>query len=244
MSIEDAKALQQQDEQSSEGGIQHISTVTMSIDDARAIQQAAAVEQAKKAEAEEEEVVRKEQQAKQDAEQAERARAAEEQAAAAEAVEAAGAAEEPDHRALKMIPRAKAHPKGGPDIVFVIHRSNNTNCVCYKGDAAKGVEVLWIMFEKKGEPTEGLTFAEKKTAYGFTCKPNGTGEWALKMKALSDREITISCVDGAWVAKTRIGQVQDATLRAVHVEMKKQMIPAVKHIEIFGIHGAYELKKP
>ena len=106
------------------------------------------------------------------------------------------------------------------------------------------------LFEKKlvkGEPpTEGLTFAEKKTAYGFSSKPvNGkTDQWILKMKALSDREITVSKDEkGAWVARTRIGSEQNAVLRAVHVEMKKQVIPAVKHIEIFGARGAHELKR-
>jgi hypothetical protein len=150
-----------------------------------------------------------------------------------------------------MVPRARAHSKGGAGVMFLIHRSNNTNCVCYKGDVTKGVKVLWIMFEKKavaGEaPTEGLTFAEKKTAYGFSSKPvsGRKNEWVLKMKALSDREIIVSQDEsGMWVARTRIGGAQNAILRAVHVEMKKQLIPAVKHIEILGAGGAYELKKP
>jgi chemotaxis protein histidine kinase CheA len=153
---------------------------------------------------------------------------------------------EPEHRALQMIPRARAHAQGGTDLVFLIHRSNNTNCVCYKGDPTKGVKVLWIMFEKKGEPTEGLTFAERNTAYGYTCKPSETKseEWGLKMKALSDREIIVSCTNGTWVARTQIGDERNAVLRAVHVEMKDSFIPAVKHIEIFGADGAYELKLP
>ena len=50
------------------------------------------------------------------------------------------------------------------------------------------------MFEKaKGDapaPTEGLTYAEKKTAYGYKCKPvpGQAGQWTLEMTALSDRK--------------------------------------------------------
>jgi hypothetical protein len=235
MSLDEARVLQQ-------AAVAPIETVTMSLDEARVVQQAAAEDRAKREEEEEEEEGKVDA-LNSEAEQSRKQALAEKEAGANAQTDNEKEAEEPDHRALKMIRRAKAHARGGADLIFLIHRSNNTNCVCYKGNAAKGVEVLWIMFEKKGEPTEGLTFAEKKTAYGFTCKPS-SNVWTLKMKALSDRAIAVVCEDGVWSARTRIGDNPDEILRAVHVEMKKQLIPAVKHIEIFGANGAYELKKP
>lgn len=47
--------------------------------------------------------------------------------------------------ALVTLSKAKAHAEGGPDVIFVIHRSNNENSVVYKGLQGKGVRVLWIM---------------------------------------------------------------------------------------------------
>jgi hypothetical protein len=154
--------------------------------------------------------------------------------------------EEPKHRALQTLARAKAHAEGGPTTLFIIHRSNNTNSIVYKGDALKGVTVLWIMFEKKGEPTEGLTFAEKQTAYGYKAKPvKGQGfQWTLEMSALSDRKLSVKFSDNVWTCTTRIDGVENVGIRAVHVEMKKNtMFPAVDYIEIFGLGGAYERKK-
>jgi hypothetical protein len=154
--------------------------------------------------------------------------------------------EEPTHRALQILARAKKHTDGGEATLFVIHRSNNTNTIVYKGDALKGVAVLWIMFEKKGEPTEGLTFAEKQTAYGYKAKPvkDQGFQWTLDMTALSDRKLKVKLSDNVWTCTTRIDGVEDVQLRAVHVEMKKNtFMPAVDYIEIFGVGGAYERKK-
>ena len=100
------------------------------------------------------------------------------------------------------------------------------------------------MFEKAGAPTEGLTYAEKKTAYGYKCKPvpGQVSEWTLEMTALSDRKIFVSETNGVWQAATRIGDAERAQLLAVHVEMKQTFIPSVNYIEIFGTGGAYEKK--
>jgi hypothetical protein len=48
---------------------------------------------------------------------------------------------ESEQNCLQILERAKAHAEGGPAVLFVIHRSNNSNCIVYKGDASKGVEV-------------------------------------------------------------------------------------------------------
>ena len=70
------------------------------------------------------------------------------------------------------------------------------------------------MFEKAGAPTEGLTYAEKKTAYGYKCKPvpGQVSEWTLEMTALSDRKIFVSETNGVWQAATRIGDAERARL--------------------------------
>jgi hypothetical protein len=152
------------------------------------------------------------------------------------------------HRAMKMREKARSHAEGGTNMVlFLIHRSNNTNSIVYKGDPNKGVTVLWMMFEKGDPaPTEGLTYAEKKTAYGFKCKPieGQSSQWTLEMTALNDRRLFISYEGGVWIARTRINGVERVQLYAVHVEMKKStFLPAVDYIEIFGEGGAYERKQ-
>jgi hypothetical protein len=153
-----------------------------------------------------------------------------------------------EHRAMKMLGKAKVHAEGGIDkVLFLIHRSNNTNSIVYKGDAAKGVAVLWMMFEKGDPaPTEGLTYAEKKTAYGYKCKPleGQANQWTLEMTALSDRKLFVSFTDGVWICRSTIDGAEGVILYAVHVEMKKNTyLPAVDYIEIFGENGAYERKK-
>ena len=159
-------------------------------------------------------------------------------------------------RAMEMLTQAQAHPKAGKrETLFVIHRSVNRNCVVFKGEEATGIEAFWVMFEKDGNPTEGLSYSEKRNAFGFKCKAKGMGAWALQMNVLKDRRITVTSprmereISGdRWCARTRINGVDDVELLAVHVQMQEGqasgLLPdAVEYVELFGAGLQYELKR-
>jgi hypothetical protein len=175
--------------------------------------------------------------------------------------------EGPKKRVLQLLMEAKGHTEGGAAVLFIIHRSTNSNCIVYKGSESTGIEVsavmritlhclylllylhiwsptdsltcllqaLWMMFEKGGAvaPTEGLTFTERKVAFGFTARVVSTPaagclEWAVDMAALADRTLTVklykfdSSIDsaqggvtsGVWICTTRIDGVEGTILRA------------------------------
>jgi hypothetical protein len=156
-----------------------------------------------------------------------------------------------DHQAMHMVPRSRAHDRGGEDVLFLIHRSNNRNCIIYKGDPDIGVDVHWIMFEKKGEPTEGLTVSEKKAAYGYGVRQKGMENWLLMINAVPDRKIFVSNAGGEWAARTRINGVENVRLYAIHMQMKVNRgdmptsrafvrMASVDYIEIFGADFSYE----
>jgi hypothetical protein len=168
-----------------------------------------------------------------------------------------------NHQALQMLEKARVHPEGGRQVLFIIEKSSNTNTLMIRGDPNTGCTALWIMFEKNGAPTERLTYAEKKTAYGYKAKllEGMTDQWCLELSALTDRKLFISYERGAvlegrsvdsssgnmapeWIVRTRINGVEGVRLLAVHVEMKKSFIPGVEYIEIIGEAGAYERKLP
>jgi hypothetical protein len=164
-------------------------------------------------------------------------------------------------KAVKMLQRVRAHPEGGADVLFIVHRSNNSNLVVYKGDPVKGVHVFWIMFEQEKlrghAPTESLTTLERNTAYGVSVTPQGRGHWEMQISAIRDRTIDIHCRDGggqavygggstssttsttsttstSWRAETIIDGNKAVEMRAVHVQMAASFIPSVAYIEIFG----------
>jgi hypothetical protein len=156
-----------------------------------------------------------------------------------------------NHIAMVHLAKARAHADGGSKILFLVHRSINHNCLIINGDAEKGCVILWLMFQKKGAPTEGLTFAERLLpAYNYKVTPvvEDVGEarpywdWCLELNALTDRQLYISYRANTWTVRSRIDGVEGVRVLAVHVELKRTYFPTVDYIEIFGERGAYERK--
>ena len=142
---------------------------------------------------------------------------------------------------------ARTHANGSPDIMFVIHRSSNENLVCYKGveqeDTHVGCHPYWIM-QTKGGATEELNMIERNTAYGLKVEAAGENTWNMQIASLKGLTIVVTKGEGGWTAKTTINGVADATLVAVHVEMKSSWgMPKVDYVEMFGAGGEYEKKK-
>lgn len=140
-------------------------------------------------------------------------------------------------------------------------RWQNANTVVYAGvrtgggaalDAAKPLNVYWIMYEKEGAPREDLNMIERNTAYGVTCAPaaDAAGEFAAQIASLRDRECRLLVdANGVVQARTTIGGQAGMVLRRVFVQMTTSWgIPTVDYVEIFGVHPdtlapVYEKKK-
>lgn len=136
-----------------------------------------------------------------------------------------------------------------PNLLFIIQRNKNTNTVVYavnKEDdgaikADEPVNVYWIMFEKDGNPTEGLNFLERNSAYGTSSEAGEEdGHFMVTVSALKDRPLEVFLDEsGAPVAQVEIsGEV--GNLKRIFVKSKSSMIglPKVQYVELFGVHPA------
>jgi hypothetical protein len=126
--------------------------------------------------------------------------------------------------------------------LFIIERSKNANVVHYdaqigadgKLDPKQPVIAYWIMLAEDSRREE-LNWIEKKKAYGFSIKPDASGD-AYKMTVVSapDRQITVKQEGGVARAELDIDG-KPAILEKMYINSTEGTFgPKVHYIELHG----------
>jgi hypothetical protein len=145
--------------------------------------------------------------------------------------------------ALALLPALTARADG-LTALFQIERSKNTNEIHYAAqvgkdgalDAKEPVAAFWVMKAEDGR-REGLSFMERKMAYGFDITARGA-EWDLKLAAAPERAIKLLYVGGHWRAQTTLNG-KSAYLKRIFIQTKEGgVMPTVVSVDLYGDDAA------
>ena len=151
--------------------------------------------------------------------------------------------------ALAVLPAIPALSEGtaqaeGLVTLFQIERSKNTNEIHYAAqvgkdgalDAKEPVAAFWVMKAEDGR-REGLTFMERKMAYGVDATARGS-EFDIKLAAAPERAIKLISVGGRWRAQTLLNG-KSAYLSRIFITTKEGgVMPTVVSIDLYGEDAA------
>ena len=125
--------------------------------------------------------------------------------------------------------------------LFIIERSKNANIVRYDAeigadgriDKKNPVDSYWVLNAADGRREEITSF--QKRAYGFSVKYNESGWFDMKMRAVKDRGIKISLVNGEPKAEILING-KNAYLSKIYIDSKDNFagIPTVNYYTLTG----------
>jgi phosphatidylglycerophosphate synthase len=139
-------------------------------------------------------------------------------------------------------------PAGIPNQLFFLQRDPNTNTVIYqlnvnsagKLDEDEPVRVFWIRYAEQGQ-REGLSFIQRKFAYGLSAKKVATDKYELKFAAYNKVPFYLmrSGTDNAFHVYTVIANKQIMLNRVyLRIEGGTFWVPNVKYIEFKGLNSA------
>jgi hypothetical protein len=124
--------------------------------------------------------------------------------------------------------------------LFFIQRSKNANEVHYDARVTKDgtldpknpVEGYWLNKAEDGSRSP-ITLLQR-IAYGFDVDANADGTWKMKLKAFSERPLTLTRVNNRWRAQTTIGGKQ-AYMTKLYVSTDESgVMPKVLYVDVFG----------
>jgi hypothetical protein len=142
--------------------------------------------------------------------------------------------------AALTLPGAAALADVTAEKLFFIQRSKNINEVHYDArvngdgtlDAKNPVEGYWLN-KTEGGTRSSITLLQR-IAYGFDVDANGNGTWKMKLKAFSERPLTLIRVNGHWRAQTTIGG-KPAYMTRLYVKTDESgVMPKVLYVDVFG----------
>jgi phosphatidylglycerophosphate synthase len=139
-------------------------------------------------------------------------------------------------------------PVGIPNQLFFLQRDPNTNTVIYqlnvnsagKLDEDEPVRVFWIRYAEQGQ-REGLSFIQRKFAYGLSAKKVATDRYELKFAAYNKVPFYLmrSGTDNAFHVYTVVANKQILLNRVyLRIEGGTFWVPNVKYIEFKGVNSA------
>jgi phosphatidylglycerophosphate synthase len=139
-------------------------------------------------------------------------------------------------------------PAGIPNQLFFLQRDPNTNTVIYqlnvnsagKLDEDEPVRVFWIRYAEQGQ-REGLSFIQRKFAYGLSAKKVATDRYELKFAAYNKVPFYLmrSGTDNAFHVYTVVANKQILLNRVyLRIEGGTFWVPNVKYIEFKGVNSA------
>jgi hypothetical protein len=135
---------------------------------------------------------------------------------------------------------ATAYAQLTAEKLFFIQRSKNANEVHYDArvtkdgtlDAKDPVEGYWL--NKAEDGSRSSITVLQKIAYGFDVEPNGNGTWKMKLKAFSERPLTLIRVGGRWRGQTTIAG-KPAYMTKLYVKTDESgVMPKVLYVDLFG----------
>ena len=134
-------------------------------------------------------------------------------------------------------------PAGNGNQLFFLQRTPNTNTiVCelnYKDgviDKEYPIHVFWIRFQEKGQK-EGLSFIQRKFAYGINSKEIGENKFELNFVSYKKHKMYLmAATDNQYHVYTAINNKQ-AILTRIFIAMKGGSFwsPNIEYVELTGI---------
>ncbi|MGC4087604.1 MAG: DUF4833 domain-containing protein [Polyangiaceae bacterium] len=126
--------------------------------------------------------------------------------------------------------------------LFVIARSKNKNALHYHArvdksgnlDPNQPVSAHWLMLAEDGR-REGLTFLERRLAYGWSTSLDATGTLSLRLRAFPARVLRVVRGErGRFEARLNIAR-QPARLERLFVATDESALtPSVRYVDIEG----------
>ncbi|MBO7138554.1 MAG: DUF4833 domain-containing protein [Bacteroidaceae bacterium] len=122
--------------------------------------------------------------------------------------------------------------------VFVFERSTNTNYVCYDINLENGslsqkqpLNAYWVL----GDETriEGLTFLDRKMAYGIKVISAEKNEALVHLTAYKDLSIRICKHKGKWVGIVKM-HGRELVIQKMYAQMKSSLSVKCEYVEIYG----------
>ena len=128
-----------------------------------------------------------------------------------------------------------------PNLLFYVSRSKNNNVVIYsynkcnkKLDPNNPINSYWIMREIEGNPTEELTFFEKKMAFGLKIIEITDTECYFGISALPNETLQIKLTDKNKFRCHYIFEQKEYILKKVSVDTDEStLIPTVNYVELY-----------
>ena len=127
-----------------------------------------------------------------------------------------------------------------PQRLFHIARSANRNLVCYdvnlkngKLDVDDPIKVYWVNREEKPGVTNGLSYIQRKFAYGYKVESSTSNSCICTLTAYSQRQLTIKKVSSQYVCLIEINH-QPAILRSLYVKAHPHNPLKVEYVELEG----------
>ena len=131
-----------------------------------------------------------------------------------------------------------------PERLFHIARSLNRNLVCYdanlqsgKLDTEEPINVYWLNRTDRPGHTNGLSFIQKKLAYGYKVVSREGDQCRVTLSAYPARAITIRR-DGQRYAGFIPINGSEARLTSLYVQLKPNSSINVDYVELIGISTA------
>ena len=127
------------------------------------------------------------------------------------------------------------------DRLFHIARSANKNLVCYdanmihgKLDTHKPLKVYWVNREERPGETNGLSYIQRKLAYGYKLVSENTDKCICTLTAYPDRKLTITQQGDKCICTVTINN-QQAILKSLYVKASPKNPLSVEYVELRGI---------
>lgn len=127
-----------------------------------------------------------------------------------------------------------------PERLFHIARSANRNLVCYdvnltegKVDARNPIKVYWVNREERPGAKNGLSFIQRKLAYGYKVEESGQHFWKCTLTAYPKRDLFLTLYKGEYVCLININK-QKAILKSLYVKAHPKNPLKVEYVELKG----------
>lgn len=128
-----------------------------------------------------------------------------------------------------------------PERLFHIARSANKNLVCYdvnliggKLDAKKPINVYWVNREEHPGKTNGLSYIQRKMAYGYKLISSGEDRSVCSLTAYPDRQLTIAKGESGYVCYIQINN-KKSILKSLYVKASPRNPLSVEYVELRGV---------
>lgn len=125
--------------------------------------------------------------------------------------------------------------------LFHIARSLNHNLVCYDANLVDGklnleepIKVYWLNREENPGKTNGLSYIQRKLAYGYKVVSKKEDACNCTLSAYPDRQLTIARRDSGYVCLIMIDK-QEAVLQSLYVKAHPKNPLKVEYVELKGI---------